>query len=174
MTMVRSLLAADVGEGMVPVVLVCPRRSPLRDLEGRPGVPGVPGVPAVLGADADESALGAAIDGWERFVVVVDDAELLQDTPLGGALTGLLRRARGLDAAVVVAGTTHDLARRHHGFVSEARRSRSGLLLNVRSPDDGDLLGVRVPRDGGADGPVGRGLLVTAGHAVPIQAALPG
>ncbi len=168
MTMVRSLLAADVGEGTVPVVLVCPRRSPLRDLEGRPGVP------AVLGADADESALGAAIGGRKRYVVVVDDAELLQDTPLGGALTGLLRRARSLDTAVVVAGTTQDLARGHHGFIREARRSRSGLLLDVRSPDDGDVLGVRVPRDGGADGPVGRGLLVTAGHAVPIQAALPG
>jgi DNA segregation ATPase FtsK/SpoIIIE, S-DNA-T family len=37
-TMARSLLDPRVGEGTVPLVLVTPRRSPLRMLEGWPGV----------------------------------------------------------------------------------------------------------------------------------------
>src|SRR5215218_1202832 len=138
-TMARSLTG-----GGVPVVLVTPRRSPLRELA-------VPGVLGVVGGD---------------------DAEWLLDTALDDLLGRLARAARDADQAVVAAGTTADLSSQYRGFVVDLRRSRSGLLLSPQSQGDGDLLGVRLPRNMAA-GPLGRGLLVVNGAVTPVQAALP-
>jgi S-DNA-T family DNA segregation ATPase FtsK/SpoIIIE len=168
MTMAKSLLDPKIGDGITPIVLICPRMSPLRSLVDQPGVL------AILGADANEISLNEAIDDAERYVIFVDDAELLDSTPLDEALSIQLRAARDKEAAVVIAGTTQDLARGYHGFVPDTRRSRSGLLLDIRSPDDGDLLGLRLPRDTNPVGPTGRGLSVTLGTPTPIQTVLSG
>ena len=159
-TMARSL----TGRG-VPVVLVTPRRSPLRELA-------LPGVLGVVGGDGDADLLAKLLDGVERYVVLVDDAELLLDTVLDERLGRLVRAARDADQAVVAAGTTGDLSSQYRGFVVDLRRSRSGLLLSPQSQGDGDLLGVRLPRNMAA-GPIGRGLLVQGGAVTPVQAALP-
>jgi DNA segregation ATPase FtsK/SpoIIIE, S-DNA-T family len=159
-TMARSLTHRGV-----PVVLVTPRRSPLRGLT-------LPGVLGVVGADDDAEVLGKLLDGVERYVVLVDDAELLLDTPLDDRLGRVVRAARDADQAVVAAGTTGDLSTQYRGFVVDIRRSRSGLLLSPQSQGDGDLLGVRLPRNMVA-GPLGRGLLVQGGAVTPVQAALP-
>jgi S-DNA-T family DNA segregation ATPase FtsK/SpoIIIE len=60
----------------------------------------------------------------------------------------------------------------------DARKSRAGLLLSPRSPYDGEVLGIRLGK--GTAGaptlgphPAGRGLLVVAGTATPIQVATP-
>jgi S-DNA-T family DNA segregation ATPase FtsK/SpoIIIE len=164
-TMVESLLDPKIG--LVPVVLITPRRSPLTALAGRPGVL------AVLDGAAEAADLEAAIGTEHRYVVVVDDAELLDETELDDALSDVLRTARDGQHAVVIGGTTEDLGRGYRGFLSDARRSRSGLLLGVRSPDDGELLGLRLPRGTQAGGPTGRGLFVATGVATPIQVALP-
>jgi S-DNA-T family DNA segregation ATPase FtsK/SpoIIIE len=166
LTMGRSLLDAKVGEGTVPVVLICPRRSPLQSLANHPGVL------TVLDADANEVNLEDAIADVDRYVVLVDDAELLADTPLDQVLAAQLHKARDTEVGVVIAGTTQDLSRSYHGFIQDARRSRSGLLLDIRSPDDGDLLGLRLPRDHNPTGPTGRGLFVSLAVATPIQGAL--
>jgi S-DNA-T family DNA segregation ATPase FtsK/SpoIIIE len=161
-TMARSL----VGRG-VPVALVTPRRSPLRALASLEGVLGV------LGTDSDEvESLDKLLDGLDRHVVLVDDAELLLDTGMGERLGALARSARDADQAVVAAGTTDDLGSQYRGFVVDLRRSRSGLLISPQSPGDGDLLSVRLPRNMVA-GPPGRGLLVLNGRVIPVQAALP-
>jgi len=167
LTIVHSLLDPTVGGGLVPVLLLAPRRSPLRDLAGRPGVLGV------LGADATEDELLEAIGDEHRYAVVVDDAELLEETDLDDALRDVLRTARDGEHAVVIGGTTEDLGRGYRGFLAEARRSRSGVLLAARSPDDGELFGLRLPRNAALSGPTGRGLLVITGTATPIQVALP-
>jgi S-DNA-T family DNA segregation ATPase FtsK/SpoIIIE len=167
MTMAKSLLDPDVGDGPIPVVLICPRLSPLRELGTQAGIL------AVLDADADAVCLEEAINDAERYVVLVDDAELLDSTPLDEALAAQLRQARDKEAAVVIAGTTQDLVRGYHGFIPDTRRSRSGLLLDIRSADDGDLLGLRLPRDTNPSGPTGRGLFVTLATPVPVQTALP-
>ena len=156
--MVNSLLAQGV-----PVIAVTPRRSPLRDLAG---------VLAVLDGDADTAALTAAVGDRTRYVVAVDDAELLADAALDDALAELLRGARDGEHALVLAGTTDDLKTSYRGFAADALRSRSGLLLAVRDPDDGDMFGLRLPRNAGG-GPTGRGLLIRLGTAQPIQVALP-
>jgi S-DNA-T family DNA segregation ATPase FtsK/SpoIIIE len=167
LTMVESLLDPAVGAGLVPVVLVTPRRSPLAALAGRPGVL------TVLDGAAEAAELDAAIGTEHRYVVVVDDAELLDETELDEALSDVLRTARDGQHAVVIGGTTEDLGRGYRGFLSDARRSRSGLLLGVRSADDGELLGLRLPRNASAGGPIGRGLFVATGVATPIQVAVP-
>ena len=161
-TMTRWLAARGV-----PVALVTPRRSPLRALATLEGVLGV------LGTESkDVELLDKLLDGLDRHVVLVDDAELLLDTSMGDRLEGLARSARDADQAVVAAGTTDDLGSQCRGFVVDLRRSRSGLLISPRSTGDGDLLGARLPRNLAA-GPPGRGLLVLNGTVTPVQAALP-
>ncbi|WP_019634993.1 FtsK/SpoIIIE domain-containing protein [Actinomadura atramentaria] len=165
-TIVSSLLDPAVAGGLVPVVLVLPRRSPLRLLAGRPGVL------AVLDADAGPDDLDAAVAGEHRYVVVVDDAELLDDTDLDDALRDTLRTARDGEHAVVLGGTTADLGRGYRGFLPDARRSRSGVLLSVDTPEDAELFGLRLPRNANLGGPTGRGLFVATGTTTQIQVAL--
>ncbi|WP_371780694.1 FtsK/SpoIIIE domain-containing protein [Streptosporangium subroseum] len=158
LTATQSLLSRGT-----PTVLVTPRRSPLCTLVD------VPGVLAVLDAGGD---LNEAVAGQERYVVIVDDAELIvADSPLGMALEQVLRTGRDGEHGLIVGGTTGDLATAYRGFVAEARKARTGLLLSVQSPADGDLFTVRLPR-GAVGGPPGRGLLVTLGSVVPIQTAI--
>ncbi|MEN3535391.1 FtsK/SpoIIIE domain-containing protein [Microbispora sp. ZYX-F-249] len=176
-TAARSLL--DRG---TPLLVVTPRRSPLRDLAGAPGVLAVldGNARSVTGGGADDfGGLPGAVDplalvaGHERYVVAVDDAELISpDSPLGLALDEILRTGRDGEHGLLIAGATGDLATAYRGFAAEARKGRTGLLLNVQSPADGDLFAVRLPR-GAVGGPPGRGLLVVSGTATPIQAAAP-
>lgn len=166
-TIVHSLLDPAVGGGLVPVLLITPRRSPLRLLSGRPGVLGL------LDASAEEDDVAAAIGDEHRYVVVVDDAELLDETELDDALRGVLRTARDGEHAIVIGGTTGDLGRGYRGFLSDTRRSRSGVLLSVESSDDGELFGLRLPRNVSFSGPTGRGLFVCLGATAQIQVALP-
>ncbi|WP_106403493.1 FtsK/SpoIIIE domain-containing protein [Actinocorallia populi] len=162
MTMARTLLERDV-----PLLVVTPRRSPLRELRG------VPGVLAVLDSTAEEAEVEALTAPEHRFAVLVDDAELIDETELGDAVQSLLRSARDGEHAVVLAGTTEDLSRGYRGFIADARKTRTGLLLGIQSPDDGELFGLRLPRNATYTGPVGRGLLILAGTSTPVQAALP-
>ncbi len=162
MTMAGGLLRAGT-----PVVAITPRRSPLRSLEGKRGVL------AVLGGDAPPDTLLAAVEDTERYVVLIDDAELLVNGPLSDPLEKLLRSGRDADHGLIVAGSTGDLTRAYSGFVPAALKSRCGVLVAVDSPSDGDLFGVRLPRNAGP-GPLGRGLLVRPGTVLPVQLALPG
>ena len=158
MAMARSLLAQDT-----PVVVITPRRSPLRSLEGEKGVL------AVIGTDA--AALKDAIDGHERYVVVADDAELLFNGPLSEPLEKILLSGRDADHGLIMAGPVGDLTRAYTGFIPQALKSRCGVLVAVETPTDGDLFGVRLPRNAGP-GPLGRGLLVRSGTVTAIQLAV--
>jgi S-DNA-T family DNA segregation ATPase FtsK/SpoIIIE len=166
-TIVRSLLDPGVAGGLVPVVLITPRRSPLRTLADDPGVLGL------LTSDSSGDDLPQAIGDEHRYVVVVDDAELLHATKLDDALRAVLRTARDGEHAVVIGGTTQDLRRAHRGFLSDTCHSRSGVLLSADSPEDGDLFGLRLPPDTSRGGPMGRGLFVASGTPTGIQVALP-
>ncbi|MGP4096162.1 FtsK/SpoIIIE domain-containing protein [Nonomuraea sp. KM90] len=157
MTAAQSLITRGT-----PVIAVTPRRSPLRDLGG---------VLAVL--DADAANLPELVADLHHYVVLVDDAELVNpDGPLGTALEEVLRSGRDGDHGLLVAGATGDLAVAYRGFVAEARKARTGLLLAVQGQTDGDLFTIRLPR-GTVGGPAGRGFLVTTGTITPVQAALP-
>src|SRR6266700_1632636 len=159
LTMARSLIAAQT-----PILVITPRRSPLRALEGTPGVV------AVLGADFDVEFLRAELNPLDRYVVLVDDAELLFDTPNSAVLERIIVTGRDADHGLILAGTTGDLGRCYTGFIPAALKSRCGVLVTVDTPDDGDLFGVRLPRNA-APGPLGRGLILRPGRMAPIQLA---
>jgi S-DNA-T family DNA segregation ATPase FtsK/SpoIIIE len=159
-TMARSLIAQQT-----PVLVIAPRRSPLRSLEGTPGVL------AVLGADLDVDFLRATLNPLDRYVVLVDDAEMLYNAPNSEILERIVVSGRDADHGLILAGNTRDLSSCYSGFIATARKSRCGVLVAVDTPDDGDLFGVRLPRNAGP-GPLGRGLLFRPGRAEPIQLAV--
>ena len=147
------------------VVAVATARSPLRGLDGACGV---------VTDDADAVGFHRLVDGVAGpLVVMVDDAELLVDTPVGAAVGQFLAAARGRDRGLVIAGTTNELASGFRGFVVQARRSRTGLLLGPRAALDCDLLGTRLPRTLLAQGPPGRGVLVVRDSLVAVQIPAP-
>jgi S-DNA-T family DNA segregation ATPase FtsK/SpoIIIE len=132
--------------------------------------------------EAADFALAQALDpaseqanrhATQPLAVVVDDAELVTDTPAASVLDRYMRTARDDGHLIAIAGTTDDLSVGFRGFVVDARRARTGVLLSPRSPLDGEALGIRLPRDTGGRWPPGRGLLVSRGAASPLQLALP-
>jgi S-DNA-T family DNA segregation ATPase FtsK/SpoIIIE len=160
LVMAHSLLRAAT-----PIVVIAPRRSPLRALEGAPGVLGV------LGADFSIEFLRETLNPLERYVVLVDDAEMLVEVENAHILDRIVVTGRDADHGLILAGTTADLSRCYSGFVQTALRSRSGVLVAVDTPDDGSLFGVRLPRNAGP-GPMGRGILVRPGTIEPVQLAI--
>ncbi len=158
--MARELLGAGT-----PVCVLAPRPSPLRDLAGAPGVRAV-----LTEASPEPRVLAEVLQGAHGpLVVLVDDAELLEQAPVGDLLQQVLREGRDRGHALVAAGTTEELAGSFRGATVDARRSRSGLLLSPASPLDGELLGVRLSRSATFSGPVGRGLLVRSGQVLLVQ-----
>jgi S-DNA-T family DNA segregation ATPase FtsK/SpoIIIE len=161
LTMTASLLSAGT-----PVLVITPRRSPLRALRGQPGVLDV------LGSDVDADQVQGALAGQDRYVVVVDDAELLADSLVSPALEEILISGRDAEHGMILAGSTGDLGRIYSGFVPIALKSRCGLFVALEGPGDGDLFSIRLPR-GAGPGSLGRGLLVRPGTVAPVQIALP-
>lgn len=160
----ESLLAVGT-----PVIVITPRRSPLRELEGRPGVLGV------LNAESREGDLAELVEKAEGrpYVVVADDAELLYDAPLDEALETLLRKGADGGLGLLTAGTTDALSSQYRGFVTAARKSRNGLLLTPQSSQDGEMFGIRLPSNTGG-GSAGSGLLASGGSFVPVQGVMRG
>ncbi|MFF3739825.1 FtsK/SpoIIIE domain-containing protein [Streptomyces sp. NPDC002566] len=149
------------------VILITPRRSPLRELATMPGVLGS------LDGESTEDELEALISRARGpYVVVVDDAELLYDTPLDEALEEVVKRGMDGGLGVIAAGAVDTLSSQYRGFVVQARRSRTGFLLAPQGSQDGEMFSIRLPSNVGG-GPTGRGLFVQAGEAMPAQAVLP-
>ncbi|MFJ3235150.1 FtsK/SpoIIIE domain-containing protein [Streptomyces sp. NPDC086787] len=162
-------MARSMTRAGLPVVLITPKRSPLKELEGEPGVLGV-----LLGdaTQQDLTDLLAQTQGG-RYAVLADDAELLYDTPLDSALEEVVRSGLDGDHAVIAAGSAESLGSQYRGFVVETRRNRHGLLLAPTADAGEQLFGVRLPRTSSA-GPAGRGVLIQAGAVTQVQAVIDG
>ncbi len=158
-TIARSLL--DRGEH---VVLMAPRPSPLRQLSGRPGVLGTI---TTVTAEHDLHALLAGSP--DPLVVLVDDVELLTDTPVGQTLEWYAKEIRDAKRGLIVAGTTSELLSAFRGVSVEARKHRVGLLLCPESTVDGDVLNARLPRSVVGARIPGRGVLVRHGALTSVQ-----
>lgn len=165
----RSTALLTVGRGLLAagqrVVAVAPRPSPLREL------------PGCLPSDGDAAALHRQLLGdggaLRPGVLLLDDAELLAESPLAPTLDRAVREGRHAGLAVVAAGTTAELVLGFRGFVPDLRRLRTGLLLQPQSAADGDLLAVRLPSPMLGQGVAGRGVLVAGGSVTAVQVALP-
>jgi len=169
----RTSALLAIGTSLVDsgarLVVVAARPSALRTL-GQTG-----STTRVIDAiDLDAAALlRSTLERAEGpLALLVDDAEMVVDTPVGQALEEFARSAPDSLRALVVAGTTSDLLLGYRGFVSEARRHKVGLLLSPESSLDGDLLGVRLPRSVIGRGPRGRGVLAVRGHLTSVQVPL--
>ena len=118
----------------------------------------------------DAGALEAALVAEARALVLVDDAELIEDIP-GGVLAGLARgQHRGV--ALVVAGRADLLASAYGHWTQAARRPRVGLALRPTSDLDLALLGAALlPRTPVPLARPGRGVLVVDGVIDVVQVA---
>jgi S-DNA-T family DNA segregation ATPase FtsK/SpoIIIE len=164
-----ALAAALIRQGSGVIAIVAPLPSPLEQLVNRPGVLAVLNG-RTAGPDDLNNVLAAAPG---PVAVLVDDADRLLDAPLAPALEALLRSARELQRAVVIAGGTAEInAASFRGLVAEAKKSRAGLLLSPSGPTDGEFLGIRLPKSALFNGPAGRAVQVDNGALRLVQVAL--
>ncbi len=150
------VMARTLASQGCSVVAITARPSPLTELRDEPGVAAILDGRATGPGDL-EALLVSVAEG--PVAVVVDDAELLSDSPISETLAAFGRSARDRGSALIIAGTTSDLGA-FRGFIPEVRKSRAGLLLCPGSPSDADLLGARLPRTAVFNGPPGRGALI--------------
>jgi S-DNA-T family DNA segregation ATPase FtsK/SpoIIIE len=162
-----TLAASYLARG-TEVVLVAPRPSPLRNLAGAAGVRDV------LDGQLSAEALRQALAGPGHVVVLIDDAELLRDCDAADELTAIVRRQRGEEVGLVLAGDADGVCGGFSGWQVEAKKARRGLLLSPQNMTDADLIGVRLPRAllGRPVSP-GRGVLhLGGGEVVVVQVPL--
>ncbi|NDL58930.1 FtsK/SpoIIIE domain-containing protein [Phytoactinopolyspora mesophila] len=165
-------VATSILERGWRVILVTPRRSPLRDLGEHEGVLGVVDLESkkddvlelmegiVPAKDAPPSAL------------LIDDIELIGvDGWLVDAITKHLGKLRDSGSVIVASGTTDDLGSSYRGPVAALKKSRSGVLLSPGSASDGDHFGIKLPRSLASGMPPGRGIYVAAGQWQLVQVA---
>jgi S-DNA-T family DNA segregation ATPase FtsK/SpoIIIE len=118
----------------------------------------------------DADALVAARRRSCDLVVLVDDADRLDGTPVEAALleiTALVDRDGGL---VVAASTVAAVTAQFRGLLPSVARAQTGLLLAPRVPGDGEAFGIRAPR--GTFPVPGRALLVSGRVAEEVQVAM--
>ena len=157
LALARLLAVASPSVGLT---VVAPRPSPLRQLDDVGQV--------ITNSQALPEALAEVADAGNRQVVLIDDAEALDDP--AGAVDALLKRLLP-DVHVIAAGRA-DLLRSAYGhWTQTVRRSGTGVLLRPDVDFDGDLLAVRLPRRAPVAVTVARGWMVNGGEAEFIQAA---
>ncbi|HEX6196406.1 MAG TPA: FtsK/SpoIIIE domain-containing protein [Jiangellaceae bacterium] len=138
------------------VVIVAPRRSPLRALERRRGVRGV------FTGSSDAADVRAALEVKGRRLLVVDDFEVLgADHAIATYAEEYLKSIRDSEDGLLVACGIDEAPGMYRGVTATMRKSRTGLILSPRSSTDGDVLSARLPRSVGGVAPTGRGVLVT-------------
>jgi S-DNA-T family DNA segregation ATPase FtsK/SpoIIIE len=154
---IASLFAMTAPD--VSLTVVATRPSPLRMLD----------VSRVI-TDADQlpDALTAVTEAGGRQVILIDDADSLDDPD--EAIVKLLKQ-RLPDVHLIVAGRADALRSGYGHWTQQVRRSHCGVLLRPDIDMDGDLLGVRLPRRTPVPVTIARGWLVNDGVAELIQAA---
>lgn len=155
----RVIAQSCRGQGR-PVAVVAATSDPRHP-------PWPPGTVVLRDGDLDQLVLLRRRHG--ELVLLVDDAEHLDDSPLLPVLreiTGLVDRDGGL---VAVATTSALLPSRFRGLDVEVARHRAGLLLSP-GPADRHLLATVLP-DGIPSLP-GRAVLVGRGAAIEVQVLL--
>ncbi|MGW4911356.1 FtsK/SpoIIIE domain-containing protein [Streptomyces sp. NPDC004270] len=149
----RSYLANGVR-----LVVAAPRMSPLRELEGQEGV-----LKVFTGRDIDEDELTeviASASPAEPIVVLVDDAEVLDDCDAEDVFKRIVESGAEEGLAVVIAGDEDEICDGFSGWQVDAKKARRGILLSPQESGSGELIGIRTTR-AMVGGPIqpGRGML---------------
>lgn len=163
MTIAESALSADHE-----LVVLAPRRSPLRDLDGRSGVRGV-----LTGDDVTEEDLAPllAAHGEKTTMLIADDAELLREASAKAWLRGLIPQAPDHQLAVVIAGDPDALGKGFSSWLLEVIKGRRGVLFKPTQLTDGDTVGIRLSRSdlaAAVEHPVGRGYVAGRGASIAL------
>ncbi|GAA3546343.1 cell division protein FtsK [Aeromicrobium flavum] len=152
-----SALLVPVGQHLYArrdVLVIAPRRSPLRDLDDKR-------LQVFTGSEPLEEIREALSRLNTQHLVVVDDFEVVgADSPLGQLLGETYGGMRDTANAMIIAGGIDELGAVYRGLPSDLKRGRTGLVLSPRASNDGDVLNARLPRSVGAAVPPGRGLLI--------------
>ncbi|WP_203718591.1 FtsK/SpoIIIE domain-containing protein [Asanoa siamensis] len=158
-------VARSLRDGGTGLIVVAPRRSPLRELDG-------------VVARIDDAAIARGefqkiltTADHDTAVVLVDDAELLLQSAIEPELLMLARGAAGNGWGLVAAGNADALTTSLASWLNQMRRNRAGLLLSPQAISDGELVGVRLTR-GQVGGPpqAGRGLIhLGTGSVIAVQ-----
>jgi S-DNA-T family DNA segregation ATPase FtsK/SpoIIIE len=163
-TTLASLAVSLLASGTRLVVLT-PRESPLRALNGHPGV-------RLLTAPSPTAQeLAAALgSGSEPRVVLVDDADLLILPEIDQDLRALVESGRDQGIGVA-AGVTGETMAGAMGWLSALKRRRRGVLLDPQNVMEGDILGVRLTQAQLRNRRPGRGLTVDprSGELISVQ-----
>ncbi|ROS59069.1 S-DNA-T family DNA segregation ATPase FtsK/SpoIIIE [Frigoribacterium sp. PhB160] len=156
LSMVRSLLLCGSE-----VVVVAPRASPLRRLEGTAGVVAVLRSADVTGEELEQcfptparAAPAGAVtvaDGVDstpvpRRVLVLDDGDLLKDGPSAPWLARFARGCADGRHGLLAAGSVAELGFGFSGWHVDLRRARCGAVLSPQATSDGDHVGVRLAK----------------------------
>ncbi|MEU6480724.1 FtsK/SpoIIIE domain-containing protein [Streptomyces sp. NPDC047017] len=156
-TVLMNFARSHLAQG-VRLVLAAPRPSPLRELEGTQGV-----LRVFTGRDIDEDELEEAIGSAtpeQPIVVLVDDAEVLDDCDAEDVFKRIVQRGAEEGLAVVIAGDEEEVGDGFSGWQVEAKKARRGILLSPQDTSAGELIGIRTNRSM-VGGPVtpGKGML---------------
>ncbi|MFF3845420.1 FtsK/SpoIIIE domain-containing protein [Streptomyces sp. NPDC002328] len=156
-TVLMNFARSYAAQG-VRMVIAAPRQSPLRELEGQEGV-----LKVFTGRDVDEDDLEEVLGSAspeEPIVVLVDDAEVLDDCDAEGIFKRIVERGVEQGLAVVIAGDEDEICDGFSGWQVDAKKARRGVLLSPQESSAGELIGIRTNRSmvGGPITP-GKGML---------------
>ena len=141
----RSSLLSSMAHSLLSngteVVILAPRLSPLRDLEGVKGVRGV-----LTGETVTDEELTALVpEGTSNVVVIVDDAQLHKESA-DATFRSIMSTGRDNRIGLVVAGLLDEFGSGFRGWQIDAKKARRGVLLNPQSIVDGELIGTKLSR----------------------------
>ncbi|MEO7267916.1 MAG: FtsK/SpoIIIE domain-containing protein [Knoellia sp.] len=156
----RSTTLASIGRSAVA------DGRPVAVVEGRGGDVGRT-VGAIVVDPWDAQGLINAKNQYPDLVVLIDDAERLEGTPVEPVLQEILALVDRDVGLVVAASTLSAVSLAFRGIVHTVAREQSGILLGPRTPSDGEAFAIRAPR--GLAAPPGRALLVSGREHSEVQ-----
>ncbi|MFC7486739.1 FtsK/SpoIIIE domain-containing protein [Knoellia sp. CPCC 206453] len=168
----RRILVAGHARSGRSKTLACIGRSavagghPVAVVEGRGGDVGRT-VGAIVVDPWDAQGLINAKNQYPDLVVLIDDAERLDGTPVEPVLQEILALVDRDAGLVVAASTLSAVSLAFRGIVHTVAREQSGILLGPRVPSDGEAFAIRAPR--GLAALPGRALLVSGREHSEVQ-----
>ncbi len=172
----RLLVAGPPGSGRTTALLALAEsaalagRAALVVRAARRGEDGETAAGLEVIGPSDVDALVERRRADPRLVVLVDDADRLDATPVAPVLAEIGDLALRDGGGLVVAASTTSLRTRYRGLDAETARGGHAVLLRP-GPDDGEPWGLRLPPTGSTA--PGRGVLVLGGRVVELQVLLP-